>query len=320
MKGMKWFWAQVKRFKGFIFLSLMSSILFFALFFPTSDLTDLVSSKVSELTKNQVYLQFQDMHLSVFSGLGLKLDTVTLDLPGMPSMNADRIIISPSLFSLFRGKPGGSIEALGFFRGQVKVSLAPPLRSEGTDVQDFDLNVRDLRIQDLKSLIQLPVLLKGQINGQVKSKLDLSFAKQPEGQASINLEKLEFPSQMIQTPMGPLGLPEVATSRIDVRGTLSEGLLRIEEARLGKAGEDLSGLIKGQMKMEMKKVGTKMVPVFGAYSIDIDLTLSPSLRERAVLFLSFIDRFKVVRDQETRYQFRLAAQNTFMPPTMTPIR
>ena len=308
--------SWIKALRPFVMWSLLSAVLFLAVLFPLKDLSDLVSTKVAALTQNQVYVQFADLHITVFPTPGLRLEQVSLDMPGLPTLLADDVKLRPSIPSLIRQRLGGTVQAEGLFRGETSISVA----QKDETVMDVSVKANDIQLQELRDLVRLPVSLRGKLSGHAESLLDLNLAQQPQAQFSLNLEQLLFPNQMVQTLMGPLGLPEVKASRIDVRGELKDGELRVDELRIGKEGEELSGLVKGQMKLEIKKIGNAIVPIPGPYSFEVDLAMTASLQDRAVLFLSFIDQFKVPRGQETRYQFKISATNPALPPQLTKIR
>lgn len=305
-----------KKSRTLLLWMIVSLGLSFLLLFPLRDLSDWVSAWVAVQTRNQVYVQFSDLHLSLWPTPGVLLEQVSLDVPGLPSLVADELKLRPQMMALLKSRLGADISARGLFRGEVDLGF----RQVEAEKLEFQLKAQELQVSDLKEILSLPLSLKGKLGAQGDALLDLSLAQQPNSRINLNFEQLVFPSQMVQTLMGPLGLPEIKASRIDIKAELTEGTLRFDEIRIGKDGEELAGLIKGQMRLDFRKVGQQMLPVPGPYSLEVDLALAKSLQDRAVLFLSFIDQFKVARGTETRYQFKLAATNPQLPPSLTPLR
>ncbi len=51
---------------GKIFVMILSALVFVFLLFPFDDLSDLISSQVSKLSNNSVYVQFERLKMSLF--------------------------------------------------------------------------------------------------------------------------------------------------------------------------------------------------------------------------------------------------------------
>ena len=99
-----------------------SFVIFTIALFPYGDLGDLVTAKVMDLTQNQVYLQFDDMGISIFPSPGVKLDNVYIESVFLPSLNVKSLALAPSIMGFITLSPGISIRADGFLGGDLSLS------------------------------------------------------------------------------------------------------------------------------------------------------------------------------------------------------
>jgi type II secretion system protein N len=297
-----------------------SSLVFFLFLFPNKDLSDFISSKVSQLTKNAVYINFDELKLSA-TPPGLELTQISVDTEMFPTVSAESISVTPSISAILKQIPGGSVNAKGLFRGNVEISLQPGTNSEsGTPRQKFVISAQTLSLEEIRNFSQLPVRLKGKLDVESKGQVDLTFTDQPDAEVLIKVQNFELPSNSINTQMGPLSLPELKLGQLQVKGRLSNGKLSIEEGIIGQQGDELTGTIKGYVNLTIQNQKGQISPIFGAYSLDIDLNFKKNLHERASLFLSFIDQYKFETENGTRYAFKLSATSFQNPPNMGALR
>ncbi|PIS09748.1 MAG: type II secretion system protein GspN [Bdellovibrio sp. CG10_big_fil_rev_8_21_14_0_10_47_8] len=302
-------------------LSLASAILFAFLLFPFSDLGDLVTSQVSKITNDQVYLRFDRLRMSLFPQPGVALDEVYLETHQIPPLKSKELIFTPSISSLISQKPAGTLSADGFLNGQIKVSLKPTSKSEnGLERYKLSVTAEKISLSELRDLAQLPVMLKGQLNLNTEATANLAFQEQPEVELQMSVDKFELPSGNLQTMMGPLTLPELKLSSIHLKGRLAAGKFIIEDGTIGKDGDEVHGTVKGDMNLVIQNRGGTFVPIFGAYRLDIDLNIRRSFEERASLFLSFVSQYKSPTAQGSRYSFKINATNPQLPPNISALR
>lgn len=311
--GLAWLWRSKARLGLMVVVALLSAFLIF----PYDDLSDLVSAQVSALSRNTVFLQFERLKLSLFPQAGVKLDQVYVEAASMPGLSVTELTITPSVSALIAQKPHGRVNAKGLLKGDLDVSVGGGGTSErGAELTKLEVTAEKMSLQDIRQLANLPVLLKGQLDMQTQGTLDLTFSEQPDMDLTVKISKFELPPANMQTPMGDISVPEMRLSGVELKGKLSAGRFLIENARIGSAGDDLQGTIKGSINMNLRNVGAGPTPEFGAYSLEIDLQPSAGFKSRASFILSLLSSFQTGE----RYRFKVAGQGFYGPPTMSPLR
>lgn len=321
MNSIKSFFSLLNRHKFKLVLLVFSTAVFLLVLFPFNDLSDLVTSQVAKVTNNQVYVQFDDMHLSALPTPGVALQNVYVETPTMSGIKADEVVATPSIRALIFQKPAGHLKAKGFLNGDVEVSLAPGATSDnGVPRNQIELEAKRLSLEQVKNMLQLPVTIKGHLDIESNALIDLSFQEQPDMDVVLKVDKFELPVANVQTPMGPVTLPDLKLSAVEMKGRLSAGKLLIEQGSLGRSGDELVGSIKGSLDLRIQNMGGRMFPVVGGYNLDIDLNVKKSFQDRATLFLTFIDGFKTQQADGAKYSFKVSASSLMMPPSLTPKR
>ncbi|MNJ98550.1 hypothetical protein D3C87_163170 [compost metagenome] len=311
------FFRMLKNNKGRIFVMIMSAVVFLFVLFPFDDMSDLISSQVSKLTNNSVYLQFERMKLSLFPQPGVKMDHVYIESLKTPALTAQELVITPSVTGLIQQKPFGHVSAKGFLKGDVDLQVAKGARSDnGIERHKIDVKAKKISLNDIRELANLPILLKGQLNLETTALADLSFQEQPEVELNMTINQFELPPSNVNTPMGPLTLPDLKLSTVELKGRLSAGRFIIETGTIGRPGDELSGTIKGNIGLTIVNQGGRFGQQIGAYNFDIDLRTKRSFQDRAALFLSFIDGFKTPTADGAQYKFKVSASNPMMPPSI----
>lgn len=315
------FFRMLKANKGRLFVMVASAIVFVFLLFPFDDLSDLISSQVSKLTNNSVYLQFERMKLSLFPQPGMKMDRVYIESLRTPALTAQELVITPSVTGLIQQKPYGHVSAKGFLKGDVDLQVNKGPRSDnGIERQKIEVKAQKISLNDVRELANLPVLLKGQLNLETTALADLSFQEQPEVELNMVINQFELPPSNVNTPMGPLTLPDLKLSTVELRGRLSAGRFIIETGTIGRPGDELTGTIKGNIGITIQNQGGRFAQQIGAYNFDIDLKTKRSFQDRAALFLTFIDGFKTPTADGAQYKFKVSASNPMMPPSIGAVR
>jgi hypothetical protein len=216
-------------------------------------------------------------------------------------------------------KPAGSLEAKGLFQGDLEVNLKGGTKSEsGLERQKISLKAEKMSLQELRTLGNIPVMLKGQININTLAQADLTFSEQPEADLNVEINKFELPPANISTPMGPLSLPDLKLTKVELKGRLSNGRFNVETGTLGKEGDELTGVIKGGIAMTLSNTDGHLSPIMGAYSFDIKLNVKPSFQDKASLFLSFLEAYKAAGPNGgASYSFKVGAPSLQAPPNIT---
>lgn len=313
---------QVLKHKSKFAIAFLSCVFFLLVLFPYNDLSDLVTQQVSKFTNNRVYLQFSALHPSLFPQPGLELEGLKVETPTTPQISADRIVFTPSVWGAIQQKPSGTVKAYGFLNGSLKLSVSPGKKTEdGNDTQAVVIEAEKLNLSQLRELTNLPVNISGQVSLNSNSTVDLSFGSQPDVSVELRIERFELPPANVETLMGPLTLPDLKLSNVNLRGRLSAGRLVIEEGRLGGSPQDeITGDIKGNIALNLRNTPAGIQPILGAYSFDINLNIKPSFEEKSKLFLSFIDSFKKPATGANRYSFKVQGTSPMVPPNFSALR
>lgn len=302
--------------KPFLWI-LLFSLLFFILLFPTGDLGDLVSSKVSELTQNQVFLQFNNFSLSL-TPPGVEFSDIFIETAFAPGVSADEILISPSLSGLISQKPYGSLRAKGLLKGNLQLSLKKGQPTEtGNERQRIIVNFEDLSLSAVKDFFKLPLSLDGKLSLNADGQADLELSEQPDVDLTLDVNKFSLPPATINTMMGPITLPDMKLDQIHLKGRLSNGKFNIEMGDLGKKQNDLFGKIKGFWHINIVMVGGHPTPQFGSYDLDINLLTNKTFQAKASLFLSLLDQYKSDTSEGTRYKFKVSGSDLQSPFSIT---
>jgi type II secretion system protein N len=315
MNPVRKFIQLLLRNKSKFVLTGVATVVFLFILFPFEDLSDLVSSKVSEATQNSVYLQFDNLHVNLFPLPHLYLEQVHIETIKTPSLTAQELTITPSWSSLIAQKPYGQINAHGFLKGDLELKLNKGQKTEsGLERQRIDVKAEKISLKDVRELAQLPIMIKGQLNLTGSALADLSFQEQPEVDLNLNIVNLELPPGTLNTALGPVNLPELKLAQIELKGRLVGGQFIIEEGKIGQSSDEAYGTVRGKMAVNIQ--GPSMTPQLGAYSFDIDLTVKKSFQDRASLFLSFIDAQKKSMGDRSQYRFRISAPGLGLTPSI----
>lgn len=245
------------------------------------------------------------------------MDQVYIESVRMPSLSADELVITPSISGLIQQKPYGQVSAKGFLKGDVEVEMGKGSRTEnGIERQKIEISAKKVALNDLRALGNLPIMLKGQVNFEGTALADLTFQEQPDVDLNLTINQFELPPSNVNTPMGPLTLPDLKLSTVELKGRLAAGRFIIETGTIGKPGDELYGTIKGNIGISIINQGGRFGQQIGAYNFEIDLKAKKSFQDRAALFLSFIDGYKTPTAEGAQFKFKVSATNPMMPPSI----
>lgn len=304
-----------------IAVMVLSAVVFLFLLFPFNDLGDLVTGQVSRLTGNKIFLQFEELKMSALPGPGMKFEQVYLETPSLPGISAQEIKLAPSITGLIAQKPYGTIDASGLFKGDVQISVKSGTKSDnGVERQKIEINAQKLSLQDLRQVASIPVMMKGRLDVTSTALVDFTFVEQPDVDVNLNISQFELPPSSVMTPMGPLTLPDLKLSSVEIKGRLAAGKLIIENGNIGREGDELRGTITGNMGLTLMNNNGNLNPIVGGYMFDIDLKAKRSFQDRANLFLTFIDTYKTATPDGGEYKFKISAANTMVPPSLSSTR
>jgi type II secretion system protein N len=326
MNGIVLFFRFIKSHFGKILLTVLLTVIFLFALFPFSDLNDLISTQVSKLTQNKIFLQFDHMILNPFNA-SISFEKVFVEAPQISTLTTDELSLTPSLTALIASKPGGTIRARGFLKGDLEVHLVPaPHEADSggkakSDKYKIEAHAENLNLKDLKELLTLSLPITGKLNFNTQAIADISFAEQPEGEITITVNRFELPPSSIFTQAsGRWNLPEIKLGQIELKGKLSNGKFVIETGKIGTNKDEFYGDIKGDLGLTFQNFDGQIVPQVGAYDISLEMKASNAFREKAKFFLSYLDRYKKDMANGTQYKFKIQASGAGAPPQFTPLQ
>lgn len=316
------FFRFIKNNFGKIFLTILFFLVFTLLLFPLGDLSDFISAKVSTLTGNQVYLQFDKLHINPLS-TSIRMENVLLETKTVENLTITNLTATPSVLALISKKPGGQLNAEGVLSGNALIKVTPSTVKDKADhpKSNVEIGLEKISLKDLRRTLSLSLPISGTLNMNAQALIDFAFTEQPDGDLTATIQKFELAGGNINLQdMGSLNLPEIKFSSVDFKSKFQAGKFVIDNMRLGTTADDLSGTLKGDLNLVIQNINGQMLPIVNGYNLSVDLVAKQSFKDRASFFLSFIDRFQSVDPSGTRYKFKLVSQSPGAPPQMTPLQ
>lgn len=314
------FFRFLFRHKWKILLTVALTLVFFVALFPLGDLNDLVSSQVSKQTNNRVFLQFDNMSLNPLSP-SVSLEKVYVETEQLSALTSDEVSVQPSLAALIARKPGGTVTARGFLKGEVEVSLKPAPASGAVEKSEIHLTAQNINLKDAREVANITLPVKGQLNLTSHAIADLGMTEQPEMDLNLTITRFELPATSVSLQdFGQISLPEIKLGKVELKGRLANGKFQIESGKLGTPQDEFYGDIKGDLNLSFQNLQGQIIPVIGAYNIALDLKTTPVFQEKAKFFLSFLDGYKSQAGPLTSYRFKIQAAAMGMPPQFTPLQ
>ena len=298
----------------------LSAAFFAILLFPYDDLSEVVSTLVSERTNNQVFLQFDRLGFQLFPLPALAVDNVLVESSFMPTLQAEHLSLAPSITGFLSFRPGFNAGISNVWNGDIDVELKTGKKNEQDVAQQLvRLDIDKIDLAKANETLDLPLKLQGSLSGESSLIVDPSFASQPEGDVAIRVKELRFPSGTVPTQMGPVMLPGLSWSNIQFKGRLNGGKLQIEQAELGSSSDLLYGTLKGEIDMRVEPRGTGQTGIsWGAYTLNVDLNVNSKLQKDLGLFLGLLGNFKTTTAAGSKYKFRVSAERFGITPSFTP--
>lgn len=302
-------------------LTFSMTLLFLFLLFPLGDLNDLISSQVSKLTGNTVFLQFENMHLNPLT-TSISLEKVYVETPQISSLSSDTVSISPSISALIAKKPGGKVTAKGFLKGEVEISLYPAAStSGGVDKSKIEVMASNISLKEASQVANIKLPIKGELSLSAQAIADLTMTEQPELDLSLTIIKFEMASTSVPLQdFGQLALPEIKLGKVELKGRLANGKFTIENGKLGTNKDEFYGEIKGDLAITFQNMNGQVTPFIGAYNLSLDLKATKSFKDKAKLFLQFFDGYKIETGSVSNYKFKISAAQMGLSPQFTPLR
>lgn len=308
--------------KAKIFFSLLFFVLIFIWIFPFSDLSDFVTDQVATQTQGRVFVQFGDLDFGLFPTLSIQGEDVIIESASIPTLRVAEVRLWPSIMSLISAAgnpseiPNFSVSAAGIFNGNLSASISTGKSpDQEISVKRVNIDGESLDLNELGPVAQIPLKIQGRASMEGSFLVDPSFRLQPEGDVALTGQKIRIPPGNVPTQMGPLFLPGFSWSGINVKGRISNGVVHIEQAVLGRPQDALYLQMKGQIGMPIRPQGVAV----RNFDLRMDLQINPALAKELGPFLSFIDRFKRSAGPNSRYIFRAVSNRPGSPPDLLPL-
>jgi type II secretion system protein N len=275
------------------------AILFALLIFPYDDLADLATAKISQMTNNQVYLQFDTLDLSI-APPGVQMGGVSVETPTLPAVKAGNLEVSPWLSGLLLGKQGGSVDAKDLFGGVVAADLHEGDKSKGGErVKNIGVTAEGIKLPALAKFLAdgnfAQFLLQGTLGLNTQLAIDPLFDTQPSGDVNVKIDSFTLPGQTLRISMMPgaqpmpVQLPEVKLGNTKLTAKMADGALKIEDFSFGN-DQTLAGKVTGQIGVTFRRSNAGVQPTVGTYDLRINLRLPKAFvaaNEKAGLSLAF---------------------------------
>ena len=335
-----WIWSKRK----FIFVSLLSALLFFAYFFPFSDLSDVVTSMVAKGSGNQIYLQFDSIDLNLVPAPAVSAKNITVETPTLPPLVAKWMKVSPSwtsfLFNLWTLKKassgdaeaanklpvrlGATIEAEGLLGADVDLRVRPGSASEqGSERSKVSLAVEKLNLAEFQKWSDLPVKLQGQADLDTTVQFVPGFMEQPEGEITLHVARFNLPATTLMIPFGgammPVNLPTLTLANVNLKGHLVGGKFFIDEGVFGQSKDPIYGRIKGNLAVRLAAFGPQVQPQFGQYNLTVELNASRAVEKEIGFAFLLFDSAKTTTANGSRYLFLATGPGFGPPPQITKV-
>ena len=223
------------------------------------------------------------------------------------------------------GQTSASARLGGVFKGDVNVDFADGDKMKSGDrIKNISVVTQKLDLGDVSDYLRnanmLALTLKGAMSLNTVMKIDPSFAEQPSGTVGLDIASFSMPSQMLQTQMGPLQSPPLSLGKVTVQAKMSDGNLELTDVNFGGTKDGLSGKVTGQIAVSMRKQGTMVNPVVGAYKLGVNLTIPkafltsyPTFGMAVGLLDGMVGRFKQETPTEVKYAFNASGMPGGVP-------
>lgn len=309
------FFSIFKYHKKKIALGYFLVMIFLYFLFPFNDLGDLVTSKVSDASQGQVYLNFEKLDLSLIPSPGIALSDVTLETSQLPALKAGYLEARPSMMGLITFKPGISIGAEQIFGGDLSLSTRGIDKNKnGTRKQKIDLSFDNIKLNEIFQAFDLNIRLNGSAEGQLSSQVDIELLEQPKSEVSVNLSKVVLEETDLSVQGMSIGIPKISLNQLLLEAKSENGNLQISKLTFGGPGQDITGQMTGKMAMTFVKQGMQFVVQPGGFDFNLKFTISETLKQKLSSYLLFLQNYLVAQNT---YSLRISGSSFYGVPQLT---
>lgn len=319
-----------------MFMTLLFAVFFAFLLFPFRDLGGWIAEQVAVQSGGAIYFDANDYALEIIPQPGFRLNQVTVDVIGLPTLEVDRLHLMPAITSLMLGRLGFSAEASGLFNGAVVADFHQGAKlKSGQPESTIAIEAQSIKLPLLMSFLNrmageaspfshLSILGTAGLSSQLT--WDPGFDKQPSGQVNLNFSGLSLPSQSITVNFNgaamPVPLPEIGVGATTVKAKVSDGNIDFQEVKFGGVSDDLSGDLSGQLGMTIKRTNAGVQPMVGAFDLKVNVSarrefFNTNQGSGLGLVFSFIGPYRVDTPQGAKFSFRIKGNGGAGMPQIT---
>ncbi|MGE4132440.1 MAG: type II secretion system protein GspN [Bdellovibrionales bacterium] len=340
MKYVNMFFGTLWRNRLVVAIFIGAYFLFLFVLFPFNDLSNFITSAVAEGTRNQVYVQADQMNVHFLPQPAISAENLTVDIASPPGsrqlgpLEAKWAKVTPGLFSVLFNLPALLKAQAGGLPPEVLAKLSGHIRAEGIWNGDADLSVGSgkkgesgaarsrvslmldkINLQQVRQWADLPVPLSGTGSVAAEFLIAPQMEDQPEGDFEMNMSAVKM-STWTDINSG-LVLPELKLTDVSAKGRLVGGSLIVEELRFGKSQDPLSGRIKGNMAINFRQQNGMTQALPGQYNFTVELDMNPTVQKALGTFLAVMITPDKKADGSTHYLFRASGQSFAVIPNLT---
>lgn len=298
-------------------------ILFVFLLFPYEDLSDLATAKVLEWTNKQVYLEFEDLNLSLLPVIGVKLSDVKVDAAQFPTFSAASLKASPAIGALITGSLGFTLDAKKFLGGDLELKLAEGKKIKKDKPQRFqniNLEFKDASLNQILPLLKPDLSADGQINLDISGSVDPQMRAQPD--VELNIDSNKFHSRPFAVDAGggmTFPIPELKFKKVNIKGRLVGSELAIEKCELGAPQDPLYIKLKGKINLDLRKTASGVAPQWGSYDLQAIIDVSKTQEDEALfktLNAFYGTKTKEQTDRGSKYLMKISGSSFMSTPNV----
>ena len=111
---------------------------------------------------------------------------------------------------------------------------------------------------------------------------------------------------------------------MEFKGKMNEGKIQIENFSLGQGKDSLTGRVRGELALSIRKEDQRVRASPGAFDLKVELNISKSLMDAmsksgVALALLLVEKYKTTSGDTSKYAFRVRASAFGVTPTFEPI-
>lgn len=308
-------WLAIRNHLKKIFFAIFAFAFFLVVLFPFDDLSNYVSQRIAQATNQQIFLQFEHLGINVLP-IALKLESVTLDTPFLPTIKSGSLTLSPFLL-----KRGLSFSAEDLLKGEISGSIGVE-GEEGKELVEFSALYEDLDLQEVAKFLETDWGVSGRLNLRLNDGfVDMSMKEQPKVEFRIGGAKISLPDTIPPSiaVIGGLIVPKINLSEVNISGRLINRELIIEEGFLGTEKDPFRGKIRGKVDISfIQPMRGQFVPQIGAYELNLYLEMDSAfendLKRKVPILYDPLSKLRSNTGRGGRYAIRIRAPNTYSYP------